>query len=208
MLSLRLQAIASLVGDNEKVIDIGTDHAYIPIFLVRKRQFSHVWASDISAQVLKQSAENIAKYHLEKQITLIKASGFMNISENFDVAIIAGMGAHTITDILSKAPKLPNSLIIQSNNNLAYLRTFLKDFEYKIVKEQVIYEKEKYYVIIRYEKGKENLSFEEIEFGKNYNLDYLNYLLHKYQEIGKKNPHADYQLKIKKLQKFIEKIPD
>lgn len=208
MLSLRLQKIASLVGDNEKVIDIGTDHAYIPIYLVNNRHFAHVWASDISPQVLKQSRENITKYHLEKQITLIKTSGFQNITEDFDVAIIAGMGAHTITDILSKAAKLPKSLIIQSNNNLAYLRTFLNAFEYKIVKEQVIYEKKKYYVIIRYEKGKENLSKEEIEFGKNYNLNYLNYLLYKYQEIAKKNPHSDYQLKITKLQNFIEKIPD
>ena len=139
---------------------------------------------------------------------MLKSAGFASIAETFDVAIIAGMGAHTITDILSKASQLPKNLIIQSNNNLAYLRTFLNNLEYKIVKEIVIYEKKKYYVIMRYEEGKEYWKEEEIAFGKNYDLNYLNYLLHKYSEIAKQNPHSDYPLRIKKLQDFIEKIPD
>lgn len=208
MLSLRLQKIADLVKDGEKVLDIGTDHAYLPIYLVQKRQFSHVWASDISAQVLKQSSQNIQKYHLNEAITLIESDGFAAINMSFDVAIIAGMGCHTIIKILEKAKKLPAALIIQSNNNLPLLRTYLNKLAYKIVKEEVIFEKGKYYVIFRYEKGKEKLTKDEILFGKNYHKEYLMALLNKDQEIWAKSHNQKLLKEIKNLTNFIEKIPD
>ncbi len=208
MLSLRLQAIAEEIADNQKVIDIGTDHAYLPIYLVKERFFTNVAATDKSLAVLEYSRANIEKYHLDKQIKLILSDGFAQVKENYDVAVIAGMGAHTITDIIKNSQNLPEYLIIQSNNNLPFLRRFMEKKEYKIIKEKVVYEKGKYYIIIKYQKGKEILTADLRDFGKNYDKKYLQALLKKNQANYLLNKDESLAKIIKRLQKFIEKIPD
>lgn len=207
MLSLRLKTIALLVPKNSSVIDIGTDHAYLPIYLYQENITKDITASDISPSVLKSSFNNLKKYNLDKKIPLVISNGFANISRVFDLAIIAGMGTHTIINILN-TPNLPNTLIIQSNNNYYELRKHLNNLNYKIDKEIVIKDKKHYYIIIKYIKGKETLTDFELLFGKSNNLDYFQYLKEKYQILYQKSQNKIYLNYISILEKIIEKIPE
>ena len=207
MKSKRLTAIADMV-QNEPVIDIGTDHAYIPIYLVTNKNFQEVYASDISAKVLEQAKKNIQKYGLENKITLMQNAGLKNINIEFKTAIIAGMGTNTIKEILTGVSDLPETLIIQSNNDLVSLRTFMQDIGYQISEEKVLLEKGQYYIIIHYEKGRDHLSTSEIKFGKSYDKAYLTYLGKKYQKIYELSHKKEYLDLLAELNNFIEKIPD
>ena len=208
MNSKRIQIIAELVSANHKVIDIGTDHAYLPIYLVQKRAFTDVTAADISSKVLVQAQKNIARYHLTDKIKIIVSDGFKNTSSQYDTAVIAGLGFNTIAKIINEAILLPEELIIESNNHIEQLRAFMMQKNYQIVNEIVVYEKGKYYVIFKYKKGPEKLTWEEINFGKNKDKKFLTFLYQKRLSEYNHNHLPKYEGYLQKLKEFIEKIPD
>ncbi len=207
MISIRLKTIASLIDYNSSVIDIGTDHAYLPIYLYLHNITKNITATDVSSNVLKISLKNLQKFNLENKIKLIKSDGFKNIIQRYDIAVVAGMGTYNIIKILNKSD-IPNTLILQSNNNHYLLRLHLNSLGYKIEKEIAIYEDNHYYIIIKYVKESEVLTTEELLFGKSNNLKYYLYLKNKYQilyERAKDQKFLDY---ISILNKIIEKIPE
>ena len=183
-LTKRLQAIVDLVPNNAKIIDIGTDHAYVPIYLYLSNITHDITATDISNRVLKSTYNNLKKYNLEEKIKLIQSNGWENIKDTYDLAIIAGMGAHTIIDIL-KTANLPKTLIIESNNKHDLLRKYLNSINYTLDQEIAVLDNNKYYLIMYYKLGKEKLTDEEILFGKSNNNDYYNYLYNKYSKYPK-----------------------
>lgn len=206
MLSRRLQTIASLVNQGSFVVDIGTDHAYIPIYLIEQNITNKVIASDVSNKVIEGARKNIERRNLGEKITLRVSDGLKNISEAVDEAIISGMGTETIKKIL-KYPRIPHTLIIQSNNNLAELRMFMKNLGYKIEKEIVVFDGI-YYDIIKYEKGIDNLTEEEIIFGKSNNLNYYRYLKEYYKDLYEKSKLDKYKILEEKIDNFIERRRD
>ncbi len=183
-LTKRLQAIVDLVPNNAKIIDIGTDHAYVPIYLYLSNITHDITATDISNRVLKSTYNNLKKYNLEEKIKLIQSNGWENIKDTYDLAIIAGMGAHTIIDIL-KTANLPKTLIIESNNKHDLLRKYLNSINYTLDQEIAVLDNNKYYLIMYYKLGKEKLTDEEILFGKSNNTNYYNYLYNKYSKYPK-----------------------
>ena len=207
MNSKRIIAIASLVDRNSSVIDIGTDHAYVPIYLIKNNITDKVDASDISKDVLKKSKENIIKYGLDDRIELFLSDGLKNITKEYDIAIICGMGTNTILKILDNT-KAPNTLIIQSNRQIPLLRNMINKIGYIINKEVYVFENNKYYVVIKYVKGYEKLSIEQIDYGKYPNKEYLNYELNRLLRNYRKNKNEILLNSIDKLKSFIEKIPD
>lgn len=198
----RLETIASLVTKDAKIIDIGTDHAYLPIYLYKNNITKDITASDISLNVLEYSKKNIDKAGLSECIKLVQSDGFKNLIDTYDEAVIAGMGTNTIMDILS-FDSIPNSLIISSHNNLYELRAFMQNLGYKIVKEVVVKEKDSYYDVIKYEKGIDNLSKEEILFGTSNDKEYYKYLLNKYKVLYQKSQNEKYALYISLLEKML-----
>ena len=94
MLSLRLKTIASLVKKDAMVLDIGTDHAYLPIFLQRNNLCKKVIASDISANALAVAKKNVEKYHADVKLYL--SDGLNDIPDDYDTIIISGMGTLSI----------------------------------------------------------------------------------------------------------------
>lgn len=205
-ISKRLKTIASLVTSQKKVIDIGTDHAYLPIYLYLNNITKNITASDISPQVLEISLNNLQKYNLEKKINLIKSDGFKNVDEIFDIAVITGMGTYTIINILN-TKNIPDTLIIQSNNDYYLLRKHLNYLGYKIEKEIALYENKHYYIIIKFIKEKEFLTDEELLFGKSNNLQYYDYLKNKYIKLYEKSRDEKFLKYIDMLNSIIEKIP-
>ena len=184
MKSLRLLAIVSLIDKGSSVLDVGTDHAYLPIFLSQNKKCKSIIASDVSSNALKIAKDNLKKYHID-DVKLILSNGLDSINDDYDTIVLAGMGTSTIIKILENK-KLPNTLIISSNNDLYKLRKFMNKIKYKIKEEIVILEKNKYYDIIKYQKGNEKLSYFKKIYGKSNDKKYYKYLLTKEKNIFKK----------------------
>ena len=145
MKSLRLEAVASLVKKNCNVLDVGTDHAYLPIILSKTGKCQSIIASDVSNNALSYGEANLKKYHITN-VKLVLSDGLKNIRDKYDTLTICGMGTCTIIDIL-KSGYLPKNIIISSNNDLYTLRCYLNSINYKIINEIIIYENGKYYDI-------------------------------------------------------------
>ena len=187
----RIETLASLVDKDAYVLDIGTDHAYLPIYLYENNITKRVIGSDISKNALEYAKANLIKHGLENKIKLIVSDGFKNINETFDIAIISGVGTQTIKKILDYK-KLPNKLIISSHKNVLELRKYMQSIGYKIIDEKIVYENEKYYDLIKYEKGSDNLDEYSLLVGLSNNIEYINYLKDKYKKLYNKSHDKKY----------------
>lgn len=162
-LDARLTSIAQQVPKGSVVADIGTDHAYLPIYLCLENIASHVYACDIAKMPLKKAKENIQKYHLEDKIEPILTDGLHQLSNHIDVIIIAGMGGHLMANII-QGSTYP-MLILQPNTHAEIVRNALLENNYKIIEEEVVLENQKYYEIIKAIPGKENYTMLELQYG-------------------------------------------
>lgn len=187
----RIEAIASLVDNDALVVDIGTDHAYLPIYLYENDITKNIVASDISSNALLFAKNNLEKHNLRGKIKLVVSDGFINLDECFDIAIISGVGTETIKKILDNEV-LPNKLILSSHKNVSDLREYMFKIGYKIEKEIIVYENNIYYNIIKYVKGKDNLSKYDLLVGLSNDINYKKHLLNKYKEIYEKSHDKKY----------------
>ena len=115
-LDKRLQEIANLVDANAIIADIGTDHGYLPIYLVQQNIINKAYACDISYLCLKKAKENITKENLQDKITPVLNDGIKNLSPEIDTIIISGMGGHLISEIIKNC-KYP-TLILQAISHI------------------------------------------------------------------------------------------
>lgn len=166
----RLENIANLVEKGKSVIDIGTDHGLVPLYLAKNNISKDIIATDISAKSLKKLEDKLDK-NLENIIKTEVCDGLdgIDIKEN-QIAIIAGMGAITIIDILSNdIDKVRNLdyVICEGNIGNEKLRRFLNENNFIIDRDFLIKDGRKHYDIIRFKNGKDRrLSLGEIYFGK------------------------------------------
>ena len=169
-LSKRLEVISSLVPQNSQIIDIGCDHGLLDIYLYEKKISSKIIASDINKNALNNAKKNIQKQKLENYIETRLGNGLGTLTEkdNINLIIISGMGAHTIIDILknniNKLSKI-DTLIIQSNTKIEYLRKEVIKLNYLIEDEIMIEDNKKIYTIIKFVKGKQKYTAKELFFG-------------------------------------------
>ncbi|MCR3906544.1 MAG: class I SAM-dependent methyltransferase [Tenericutes bacterium] len=184
--SKRIEFLAELTKDYHHVLDIGTDHGLVLRIAFEKGYIEKAIASDLREKPLKQAEKNLKNY----PVSLIKTDGFLNVKETFDLAIIAGMGSYLICDILDNAPKHDTTYLLQPNDKIDILRTYLMKHHFKIVDEYLVFDKF-YYVIIKAIRGKMELSESDLYLGP----------------ILKTKPEskAYYQHKIKQIEKIIIK---
>ena len=156
-LSPRLKQIANYIEDNSNMVDIGCDHGLLDIYLLQNKKNIKIIASDVNKNALNNAKNNIKKYKLEDKIKTILSNGLDSIdTTNTDTIVIAGMGSHTIAGILYnnlKKLKNVNRLIIQSNNDLDFLRYKVTKIGYYIVKEELVKDAGIIYTIIEFKKG-------------------------------------------------------
>ncbi|PKM56629.1 MAG: hypothetical protein CVU98_10255 [Firmicutes bacterium HGW-Firmicutes-3] len=169
MLSNRLQAIAKLVPYNSIVADIGTDHGYLPIALVKTQQVTKAYAMDINEGPLLKARENIRSYGLDKQVIPLKSPGIEYLPEDVNVVVIAGMGGILISNILETSKlKLATieALILSPHLDVPYVRRTVHALGFKIAEEKMVMDQKKYYSILKCEQGNENYCELEYEYGK------------------------------------------
>ena len=188
---IRIKTLANLVDKDSKLVDIGTDHAILPIYLYENEITKNVTGSDISNNALEFAKTNLKKHNLIDKIKLVVSDGFNNLDDEYDTAVISGMGTDTIKKILDRN-NLPKKLIISSHKNVDELRLFMNKKGYKIIKEITLKDNGIYYDMIKYEKGRENLSNYDILVGKSNDTEYKEYLLNKYKNIYAKSKNDKY----------------
>lgn len=127
-LSPRLSAVAALAGSGGSVIDVGTDHGYLPVYFIRSGLFRRVAASDINPGPL-QSAKSSAREHgVEGRIEFYLSDGLRDVPDTFDTVVIAGMGGETMVDIISECPWIGEArLILQPQSKYAKLESWLHE---------------------------------------------------------------------------------
>ena len=168
-LSKRLKSIADFIDDNTSVVDIGCDHGLLDIYLAKNKKNIKIIASDINKNALDNAIKNIKKYKEENNIKTILSNGLDNIdTSSINTIVISGMGTHTIVGILYnnlKKLKNINNLIIQSNNDLDFLRYKLSKIGYIITKEVLIEDANIIYTIIKFNKGYKFYTKKQLFFG-------------------------------------------
>lgn len=150
-LTPRLKKIADLVKPCQTVADIGTDHAYLPVFLVMNGRCRSAIASDICQGPLDRAAATIEKYGQNHLVKVRLGSGVNTLVLNeADTIIIAGMGGLIISEILKSRPEIfsnAKQIIVQPMSSVSELREILFDIGYTIENEYLAKEDRKLYNI-------------------------------------------------------------
>ncbi|AND85648.1 SAM-dependent methyltransferase [Clostridium tyrobutyricum] len=225
-LSSRLKAICNMVDHCNCTADIGTDHGYIPIYLVKNNICNRAIASDINKGPIRKAEINIRNEDLQNKIECRLGSGLntINIGEVQEI-IIAGMGGNLIRDIINENInifKSVNTLILQPIQNPEVLREYIYKMGFTIVDEELCIDENIFYEIIKvkYAKNKNNIDTIFYEVGKrliekknplvnrfiNKKIDKYRTILNYIKEDGSlaKKRKLDIKNKILRLQELIE----
>ncbi|MDD3653408.1 MAG: class I SAM-dependent methyltransferase [Desulfotomaculaceae bacterium] len=158
-LSLRLASLAALVPPGSIVADIGTDHAYLPIFLVEKGICPVVIATDIKDGPYRIAAGKVKDHHVQDKVILRLGDGLTALKPlEADVLVLAGMGGNTIREILASSPHIMSGikrLLLQPMADAADLRFWLVANGWRIADEVLVEEDNRIYLIITAEPGLE-----------------------------------------------------
>lgn len=159
-LSKRMKTFADMV-DEERVADIGCDHAFVSMYLASLGKAKKVIAMDVKKGPLNIAKDNIKAYGMDKLIEVRMSDGFQNLlQEEVDCAIIAGMGGGLMVDILSRGRNHMEAgihLVLQPQSEPWKVRQYLFDMGYVIIKEDFLLEEGKYYVVFKAIPSKENV---------------------------------------------------
>lgn len=176
ILNKRLMKLSAFIKDNEIVLDIGCDHGLLGIYLTLNRKNIKVISSDINEKPLKKARENIHKYGLDHQIEIRLGDGLKVMSKDIKTIVISGMGAENIVKILKDIHDYPNisKLVLSPNNDFSLLRKEICQLGFKIIQEEIVLEKGKYYLISELVKGrcKVNYFFGKLDLNNNTVKDY------------------------------------
>jgi len=172
-LSKRLCAVCDFVEKNARVIDVGTDHAYIPIFLLQNGICAFAAGSDINTGPLEAAKNNAEYYGVSDRLELYLSDGLKTAEcekNNYDCVIICGMGGEMIVSIIENAEWLKNpavSLILQPMTMQNTLRHYLAANGFEITDETITEDKKYYQIIVcRYTGRTYSLTEAEELFGK------------------------------------------
>lgn len=171
-LSQRLKVVADFVPQNSRVADIGSDHAYLPVYLMKQKQIEFGIASEVAKGPLDNAIQEIKDEGLSDRIDTRLADGLLSVQpeDKIDCVTIAGMGGTLIKNILENGNSHLSGnelLILQPNVGEDRLRTWLMNNQYEISDETILREDGHTYEIIVAKKTDEPVKYteQEIKFG-------------------------------------------
>ena len=175
------------------LIDVGTDHAYLPIYLLKNNLVNFIFAVDRLKGPLLNAKKNIEKYGLKGRASFFLSNGLESVQpQSSGTVVMAGIGAENIVNIIKKANWLKNSkitLILQPMTKEEILREFLAKSFFKILEEKFVIDAGKVYVVFKVRFSSEDQS---------HLLDDPNYLF-----LG----NSLSQAKTEPVEKYINKQP-
>ncbi len=150
-LSNRLLACCAYVRPGDRVADIGCDHGYLGIHLLKTGTASEVIAADVNEAPLQSAVHNAEKFGVSDKMRFFLSNGVRNVPREFDCMVCAGMGADTMISILEAAPWLRDSryrLILQCQSRRPELRRHLCAAGYRICRETLAHDGKFYYPVM------------------------------------------------------------
>ncbi|MEG2789923.1 MAG: class I SAM-dependent methyltransferase [Romboutsia sp.] len=151
-LTERLLKIASLIDEGKKIADIGTDHGYIPVYLLKNNKIKFAILADVNKGPLENARKEVRHNKLEKYVDLRLGSGLEVLNENeVDEIIIAGMGGILISELLEAKKSVAQTvekLILQPMQAQNELRKYLYNNGYEILNEILVKEDFRIYEVI------------------------------------------------------------
>ena len=148
-LSVRLEAVAKMVTKGNRVCDVGCDHGYISIYLVKNNISPYVYAMDVNKGPLERAKEHIKTYGYADKIETILSDGLIALDDReSDALVCAGMGGKLVNKILTEGMekvKKMQELILQPQSEIHLVRAFLREQGFYIDREDMVFEDGKYY---------------------------------------------------------------
>ncbi len=151
-LSRRLTAIAALVTPGQRLADVGCDHAYLPIELVRTGRIPSALAMDVKEGPLERARAHVAEAGLADRVETRLSDGLEALEENeADTVLLAGMGGLLICRILTDRPipKSVTELVLGPQSEVADVRRCVRDLGFVLVDEDMVLEGGKYYPLLK-----------------------------------------------------------
>lgn len=223
-LSKRLKTVADFVKKDLPIADIGSDHAYLPIYLIQNDIISSAIAGEVVEGPFENAKNKVNSLKIEDKISVRLGSGLnvLTTEDEIGTVTVCGMGGNLITEILLEGlnkSKLPLNarLVLQPNNGEKTLRKFLKENKFKILSESIIEENNKIYEIIvaEYQLDDFEYSENELTFGplllKEKTVTFIKKWTNELalqQAILKEIKKSDAKAKIKEIEKRIQKIKE
>lgn len=171
-LSKRLQAIADYVDAGERVADIGTDHAFLPMALAQAGKIDFALAADVGVGPLNIAKQNIAENGLSDKITTRLADGLEGIKpeDSISTVVIAGMGGELIAKILARGSDHldgTETLVLSPHRDVPMVRQWLSTNDYGIVAETMLEDEGHVYTVMVAGRTKPDVPYTkaDIEFG-------------------------------------------
>ena len=214
MISKRLELVASFVPQGAILLDVGSDHAYLPIELIERGQIESAIAGEVVEGPYQSAVKNVEAHGLKEKIQVRLANGLAAFEEADQVSVItiAGMGGRLIARILEEGlDKLANveRLILQPNNREDDLRIWLQENGFQIVAESILEEAGKFYEILVVEAGQMKLSSSDVRFGPFLSKEVSPVFVQKWQKEAEKLEFALGQIPEKNLEErqvLVDKI--
>lgn len=221
-ISNRLKTVAGMVTEGLILADVGTDHGYVPIYLVSNGIVPKAYAMDINKGPLERAKEHIEENNLEGKIETILSDGMKGLAgKDAQSVVVAGMGGELVCKILDESPVIENieELILSPHSNVKEVRKKVTAIGFDIVDEVMVEEFGKYYNIVKAIKCAETKNYSEFdyEFGKimfktkdKVFLEYLNKTINKINSIIKQLEENDNGvskriIELKEMKKQYEK---
>ena len=214
MISKRLELVASFVPQGAILLDVGSDHAYLPIELIERGQIESAIAGEVVEGPYQSAVKNVEAHGLKEKIQVRLANGLAAFEEADQVSVItiAGMGGRLIARILEEGlDKLADveRLILQPNNREDDLRIWLQNHGFEIVAENILEEAGKFYEILVVEAGQMKLSASDVRFGPFLSKEVSPVFVQKWQKEAEKLEFALGQIPEKNLEErqvLVDKI--
>ncbi len=177
MIDNRLMTIADMVSRKGTLLDVGTDHGYLPIYLIKNSKIDKAIASDVSKGSLAKAIEEVKKEKLQNKIETRLGSGLMVIKQEdkLDTIVLAGMGGILISELISqKLEYIKNNdieFIVQPVQSPESVRKFFEEEKFTIIEEKLAKADGRIYHIIKakYDEAYKMLNYEsetDYEIGK------------------------------------------
>lgn len=148
-LSCRLQAVADMVNEGARVVDVGTDHGYIPAYLIKNNIAKSVIACDINEKPLASCKRYISSLGLDDKVKCVLSDGLQSVDGDYDTVIIAGMGGELIAQILENAENIRHCrLIINPMTHPELVRKWLFDNGFCIENDIVVADLKHHYSVL------------------------------------------------------------
>ncbi len=171
-LSIRLQQVADFVEKNSFIADIGSDHGYLPVYLVAKEISQQAICGEVVKGPFHATLEEVKKNQLEDKIDVRLGDGLevLQLEDQVSVISICGMGGKLIVDILNRGKEQltpQRDLLLEPNINEPLVRKWLVEHNYQITKEAIVRDNHKTYEIIYAKKSEKKVSLtpQEMFFG-------------------------------------------